>query len=81
MSKLATHCPTKSMEALLLQEIVQTFMSAQDEAQVCDAIKWLRNMKIDLPQGGGRQIELDKLQRYMLLKLIWKSQYLSVNEK
>ena len=47
-------------------------MSAQDEEQVFDALKWIRNMKIEMPQGG-RVIELDKLQRYMLLKLIWKS--------
>jgi hypothetical protein len=36
------------MEVLLLQEIVQTLMSAEDEAQVFDAVKWLRDLKIEL---------------------------------
>jgi len=47
-AKLATNCPTKSMEVLLLQEIVQTFMSADDESQVFDAVSWLRDLKIEL---------------------------------
>ena len=79
-AKLATHCPTKSMEVLLLQEIVQTLMSADDESQVFDAVTWLRNLKIEL-NGGDKVIELDKLQRYMLLKLVWKSQFFSIQEK
>jgi len=36
------------MEVLLLQEIVQTLMSAEDEAQVFDAVKWLRDLKVEL---------------------------------
>jgi hypothetical protein len=36
------------MEVLLLQEIVQTFMSADDEIQVFDAVSWLRDLKIEL---------------------------------
>jgi len=47
-AKLATNCQTKSMEVLLLQEIVQTFMSADDESQVFDAVSWLRDLKIEL---------------------------------
>ena len=78
-TKLATHCPTKSMEVLLLQEIVQTLMSAEDEAQVFDAVKWLRDLKIELRnEQGGKVIELDKLQRYMLLKLVWKSKFFTI---
>ena len=79
-AKLATHCPTKSMEVLLLQEIVQTLMSADDEAQVFDAVSWLRNLKIEL-NGGDKVIELDKLHRYMLLKLVWKSKFFTIQEK
>lgn len=33
-------------------------MSADDEAQVFDAVSWLRNLKIEL---GDKVIELDKL--------------------
>ena len=46
-------------------------MSADDETQVFDAVTWLRNLKIELKNNeGGKFIELDKLQRYMLLKLL-----------
>lgn len=54
-------------------------MSAEDEAQVFDAVKWLRDLKIELRNGeGGKIIELDKLQRYMLLKLVWKSKFFTI---
>ena len=55
-------------------------MSADDEAQVFDAVSWLRNLKIEL-NGGDKVIELDKLQRYMLLKLVWKSNFFTIQEK
>jgi hypothetical protein len=55
-------------------------MSADDEAQVFDAVMWLRNLKIEL-NGGEKVIELDKLQRYMLLKLVWKSKFFTIQEK
>jgi hypothetical protein len=57
-------------------------MSADDETQVFDAVTWLRNLKIDLKNNeGGKVIELDKLQRYMLLKLVWKSKFFTIQEK
>jgi hypothetical protein len=57
-------------------------MSADDETQVFDAVTWLRNLKIELKNNeGGKVIELDKLQRYMLLKLVWKSKFFTIQEK
>ena len=70
-------CHTKSMEVLLLQEVV-AMMSAEDEAEMRDAVRWFRDMEVVLLNGEDEDmpqkvIKLDKLQRYMLLKLIWRS--------
>ncbi len=48
-----------------------------------EATKWLRDVNIEIPLENGevKRIQLDKLQRYMLLKLIWKSQFFNYQEK
>jgi|LauGreDrversion4_2_1035121.scaffolds.fasta_scaffold446199_1 hypothetical protein len=64
------------MQVLLLQEIVG-MMSAEDEAEIKQAIDWIIKLKIEINNEGEETqktvIELDKLQRYMLLKLVWRS--------
>ena len=57
------------MEVLIFQEIV-SLMSSVDDDDVNNCVKWLRDM-----------IDLDKLQRYMLLKLVFRSQEFTLKEK
>lgn len=73
ITKLKTNCITKSMEVLLIQELV-SMMSADDNEDVNSALKWIRDLAIDL--GEGHLFKIDKLQRYMLLKLLFKSKTL-----
>lgn len=54
-------------------------MSAEDEEDMKAAGKWLRDIAIDL--GDGVRIEIDKLQRYLLLKLIFRSSQYELKEK
>jgi hypothetical protein len=73
------------MEVLLLQEVV-AMMSAEDEAEMRDAVRWFRDMEVVLLDGEDEDmlpkvIKLDKLQRYMLLKLIWRSSLYDLGEK
>jgi hypothetical protein len=63
-------------------------ISAEDREEVNMALRWLRDMHIELDEGeyrgiiGSRNvIHLDKLQRYMLIKLMWKSSLFDSNEK
>lgn len=64
-------------------------MSAEDESEMWDAVRWFRDMEVvlfyhideedeDMPP---KVIKLDKLQRYMLLKLIWRSSLYDIGEK
>ena len=76
--KLKQNCPTKSMQVLLFSEVV-SMMNANDEKDAKTASKWLRDMKADI--GDGEIIELDKLQRYSLIKLLFKSPYFTNEEK
>ena len=64
--KLA-HCKTKSMEILILQEMLSLMNSHQDE----EAIEWLKHSEIKLL--NGKTIHLEKPQRYQLIKLIFRS--------
>jgi hypothetical protein len=52
-------------------------MSAEDEDEVKQASRWLRDMEIELRDEDGleiiRVIKLDKLQRYLLIKMLWRS--------
>ena len=73
------------MEVLLLQEVV-AMMSAEDESEMRDAVRWFRDMEVvldgeDEDDMPPKVIKLDKLQRYMLLKLIWKSSLFDLSEK
>jgi hypothetical protein len=70
------------MEVLLLQEVV-AMMSAEDEAEMRDAVRWFRDMEVVLidEDRPPKVIKLDKLQRYMLLKLIWRSSLYDIGEK
>jgi hypothetical protein len=70
------------MEVLLLQEVV-AMMSAEDEAEMRDAVRWFRDMEVVLidEDRPPKVIKLDKFQRYMLLKLIWRSSLYDIGEK
>jgi hypothetical protein len=50
MHKLKDNCDTKSMQVLLIQEIV-SMMSADDEEDMKSAARWIRDMAIDLGDG------------------------------
>jgi hypothetical protein len=58
-------------------------MSAEDEAEMRDAVRWFRDMEVVLidEDRPPKVIKLDKLQRYMLLKLIWRSSLYDIGEK
>ena len=61
-------------------------MSAEDEAEMRDAVRWFRDMEVVLLDGEDEDmlpkvIKLDKLQRYMLLKLISRSSLYDLGEK
>ena len=55
-------------------------MSADDQLDADCAVRWLRDMKITLLEDG-QTIDLDKLQRYMLLKLVFRSNLFELKEK
>ena len=59
-------------------------MSAEDEAEMRDAARWIKDMRIELDADKAyrpKVIELDKLQRYMLIKLLWRSSLYDMAEK
>jgi hypothetical protein len=64
------------MEVLLFAEVVANLVPT-DEEDVKWAIRCLRNMTVDI----GKDITLDKLQRYSLLKFVWRSPYYTLEEK
>lgn len=71
-------------------------MSAEDQDDMKSAFKWLRDMEVELTADedsseeskewqiattSRKVIKLDKLQRYSLIKLIWRSSLYSMTEK
>ncbi len=60
------------MQVLLFQEMV-SMLDPEDESDLLLAVKWLRDMKASV--GEHTEIPLDKIQRYMLLKVIARSSF------
>ena len=66
------------MEVLLFAELAAN-LSSNDDADVSMAVAWLRDLRADL--GDNHFIQLDKIQRYMLIKLVSRSNLYDESEK
>jgi hypothetical protein len=65
--KKLSYCKTKSMEILILSEMLSIMSVDMDDT----AKDWLKHKQIKTP--NGKVINLEKPQRYQLLKLIYRS--------